>query len=500
MESEAPTQGGERRIDGRRRNAALERRVLRYARERAVLRPGEHVLAAVSGGPDSTALLLILSRLAPALGLTLAVGHFDHGLRGPAAARRERSYVEGLCDRLDVPVQLGAGDTRAQARAHRLSLEEAARDLRYGFLANAAAAAGCTVVATGHTADDQVETVLLHIIRGSGLAGLAGMAARGSWPLTGREGLDVGRPLLCLRRQETDRYCRGEGLAPVEDPSNASPRFLRNRVRLELLPLLRQYNRRIDSALLGLAEAAGADLAVLEAMAGDALASDNGGQAVVMSRRRLGELPEGLRRHALRLAVRRLLGDVRDLHRNHIDALLAGLARGVGYHLDLPRGLHFDVGYEEATLSLEQAEGPGPRPASLRPVQPSPPEAPLTVPGLTSWEPWRVEAEVTAVSPERPPADPWQAWLDADVTGEDLRVRSRRPGDRFQPLGLAGEKKLQDFFVDARVPRAQRDAVPLVCGKPGIVWVVGHRIDGRARVTEATRRVLRLRFRQASEG
>jgi tRNA(Ile)-lysidine synthase len=498
MEGEAVAGSRPGRIDGRRRNAALDRRVLRYVRDRAVLRPGERVLAAVSGGPDSTALLLILSRLAPSLDLTLTAAHFDHGLRGRLAARRERSYVEALCRRLGVPLQVGAGDTRAQARTHGLSREEAARELRYAFLAEAAAAAGCTVVATGHTAGDQVETVLLHIIRGSGLAGLAGMTARGPWPLSGREGLDVGRPLLCLRRQETADYCREEGLEPVVDPSNVSPAFLRNRVRLELLPLLRQYNRRIDSALLRLAEAAGADLAVLEGMAADVLSPGGGGQAVVLCRRRLAELPEGLRRHALRLAVRRLLGDLRDLHGDHIDALLAGLARGVGYHLDLPRGLRFDVGYEEATLALEREEGAAFRPAPSSVFQTAPPEAPLTVPGVTSWGPWLVEAELRPADGGPPAVDPWQAWLDADVTGEDLRVRSWRPGDRFRPLGLGGEKKLQDFFVDARIPRAQRDAIPLVCGKPGIVWVVGHRIDERARVTEATHRLLRLRFRRVA--
>ena len=505
MESEAGPRSRQGRIDGRRRNAALERRALWYVRDRAVLHPGERVLAAVSGGPDSTALLLILSRLAPSLDLSLTAAHFDHGLRGPSAARRERSYVEAICHRLGVPLRVGAGDTRAQARAYRLSREEAARELRYAFLAEAAAAAGCTVVTTGHTADDQVETVLLHIVRGSGLAGLAGMAARGPWPLAGREGLDVGRPLLCLRRQETAHYCRGEGLEPVVDPSNVSPAFLRNRVRLELLPLLRQYNPRIDSALLRLAEAARADLAVLEGMAADVLSPGGGGQAVVLSRRRLAGLSEGLRRHALRLAVRRLLGDLRDLHGDHIDALLAGLARGVGYHLDLPRGIRFDVGYEEATLSLEQGEAPALRAAPSSASEAPHPEATLTVPGVTSWGPWLVEAELTAVGlpagqagAETSSADPWQAWLDADVTGEDLRVRSWRPGDRFRPLGLAGEKKLQDFFVDARIPRAQRDAVPLVCGEPGIVWVVGHRIDGRARVTEATHRLLRLRFRWAT--
>jgi len=500
VEGRAPEQDRVRGTGGRRRKAAIERRLLRYVRDRAVLRPGERVLVAVSGGPDSTALLLILSRLAVALDVVLFAAHFDHGLRGPSAARRERSYVETLCDRLSVPVQAGAGDTRSHARAHRFSREEAARDLRYEFLAEAAAAAGCTVVTTGHTADDQVETVLLHLIRGSGLAGLAGMAARGPWPLAGRGDLDVGRPLLCLRRQEADRYCRDEGLEPIKDPSNASPAFLRNRVRLELLPLLRQYNPRIDSALLRLAEAAGADLTVLEGVASDALATNGSGHDMVLSRARLSELPEGLRRHALRSAVRRLLGDLHDLHGDHIDALLAGLARGVGYHLDLPRGLRFDVGYDEATLSLEQAQAPGLRPGPSSPPQPCPPETPLAVPGLTPWGPWLVEAEVLARTADTPPADPRQAWLDADVTGETLRVRSRRPGDRFQPLGLAGEKKLQDFFVDARVPRAQRDAVPLVCGEPGIVWVVGHRIDGRARVTEATSRVLRLRFRLVGAG
>jgi tRNA(Ile)-lysidine synthase len=507
MAGEAPARNRPGRIDGRRRNAAVERRALRYVRDQAVLRPGERVLAAVSGGPDSTALLLILWRLAPGLDLSLTAAHFDHGLRGPSAARREQSYVEALCRRVDMPLVVGAGDTRAEARARGLSREEAARELRYAFLAEAAAGAGCTVVTTGHTADDQVETVLLHIIRGSGLAGLAGMAARGPWPLTGREGLDVGRPLLCLRREETARYCQEESLEPVADPSNVLPAFLRNRVRLELLPLLRQYNRRIDSALLRLAEAAAADLAVLEGMAVDVLSTGGGRQAVVLSRRRLAELPEGLRRHALRLAARRLLGDLRDLHGEHVDALLAGLARPwrVGYHLDLPRGLRFDVGYEEAVLALEPREAAAFRPPPSGPAQPPSPEAPLVVPGVTCWGPWLVETELAAVGrpaeqagAETPSADPWQAWLDADVTGEDLRVRSWRPGDRFRPLGLAGEKKLQDFFVDARIPRAQRDAVPLVCGRPGIVWVVGHRIDGRARVTEATHRVLRLRFRRVT--
>ncbi len=504
MEGDPPARKRDGRGDRRRRSAALERRVLRYVRDEAVVRPGERVLAAVSGGPDSTALLVVLSHLASALDLTVVAAHFDHGLRGRTAARRERSHVESLCRRLEVPVRLGAGDTRAHARSRRLSLEEAARELRYGFLAEAATGTGCTVVATGHTASDQVETVLLHLIRGSGLAGLAGMAPRAPWPLTGRDDPEVSRPLLCLGRQETADYCQSQGLDPVDDPTNVSPRFLRNRVRVELLPLLRQYNPQIDSALLRTAETARADLAVLEGMASDALVNDGGGQAVILSRSRLKELPEGLQRHALRLAVRRLLGDTRDIEGDHIEALIAGLAAEPGHHVDLPRGLRFDMGNEGAILALTQAEGSGsPEPAGPGPAPPA--EARLAVPGITRWGEWQVEVATADVSgavegAQTPPADPWQAWLDADIVGEDLWVRSRRPGDRFQPLGMAGEKKLQDFFVDARVPRAERDAVPLVRGRPGIVWVVGHRIDERARITGATRRVLRLRFQRPGTG
>ena len=214
--------------------------------------------------------------------------------------------------------------------------------------------------------------------------------------------------------------------------------------------------------------------------------------AVVLSRRRLEKLPEGLQRRVLRLAVRRLLGDLRELQGDHVEALLAGLAAWRRLSLwTCPAASASTWATRRRHLSLEQEEGA----PALSTASEAAPEAPLTVPGVTAWGPWLVEAEVSAEQGSLP-ADPWRAWLDADVTGDELRVRSRRPGDRFQPLGLAGEKKLQDFFVDARVPRAQRDAVPLVCGRPGIVWVVGHRIDGRARVTEATRRVLRLRFRR----
>jgi tRNA(Ile)-lysidine synthase len=180
---------------------AIERRVQRFIRKHDLLHSGDSVLVGVSAGPDSTALLLLLARLATKLRLKLTAAYFDHRLRGMKEAQRERVFVAALAEGLGLPLITGGADVRGHARESRISLEEAAREQRYAFLAEAADRSGAGVVAVGHTADDQVETVLLHIIRGSGLGGLAGMAARASWPLTGGEGLDVGRPLLCLRHQ-----------------------------------------------------------------------------------------------------------------------------------------------------------------------------------------------------------------------------------------------------------------------------------------------------------
>lgn len=464
----------------------LERRVLRYIREHALLARGERVLVGVSGGPDSSALLLILASLARPLRVELRAAYFDHRLRGPRASARERRAVEDLAARAGLPLVAGSGDVRAHAQASRLSLEEAARELRYRFLAQAAREAACGVVAVGHTAGDCVETVLLHILRGSGLRGLSGMAPRSPWPLPAAgDALALVRPLLGLTREETEAYCREAGLTPLRDPSNRSPAFLRNRVRNQLLPLLRRYNPGVDAALLRLADAARADLEIIEKLAGDAIpaTASPDSSLVRLPRRRLADLPQSLRLHALRLAAERLLGDARDLGDRHLRAMAAAAGRPVGTRLDLPRDLRLEVGYDQVILSLGSAPAVSPFPAE---------EMPLAVPGRTVVGPWTFQVE-TAGADDQPSSDPWEALVDARAVGERLWLRRRRPGDRFQPLGMPQDKKLQDFLVDERVPRAERNALPLVCAPRGIVWVVGHRLAEWARVRPTTLERLRLR-------
>jgi len=463
---------------------SLRARARHFIVDHGLIRAGDRVLVAVSGGPDSTCLLLTLAALQHSLGFELHAAHFDHGLRGQRAAAREQRFVRSLTNRLAVPLRTGSGDVRARARG--ASIEEAARELRYRFLAGVARRQRCNVVAAGHTRDDQAETVLMHILRGSGMHGLAGMGASASWPVAVSGAVPrLVRPLLALSRAETEACCRAAGLRPVRDPSNRSPAFLRNRVRAELLPLLRSYNPRIDDALVRLATTASSDIELLEALAAAAPARTKRGEAR-LRRRALRDLPSPLQRHAVRGAVARLLGSARGLSQRHVLAVLRAAAGPAGAQLDLPRGLQARVTRDAVVLTTRPA--PATRSLPARSVA-------LAAPGSARIGPWRIEARLL----QRRPADLRRtaggavAYLDADALGGRLSLRRRRPGDRFQPLGLARPKKLQDFLVDARVPREERDAIPLLVSRQGIAWVAGQRPAEWAKVAPATRRVLRLR-------
>ncbi len=453
---------------------SIDKRVAEFVGRHDGLESGETVVAAVSGGRDSTALLLILSRIARELKLKVRAGHFDHQLRQPSEADGDRRFVASLCRALRVPLATGRGNAGTRAKREKESTEDAARKIRYRFLGNEARDAEASAVATGHTLDDRAETVLLHILRGSGLSGLAALAARSPWPF-GR-GPALARPIIELRREETERYCRESGVEPRRDPTNDLPIATRNRVRNELMPSLREFNPRVDEALVRLADAAVIDDDFVDRVAQRdwlALASATRGR-VVFPREAFEGFHPAIRARLLMRAAERLGGDASPAasHLTNIDAALGKPTSRVS----LPGGLICSIAKQRITIS--RAGQARERPA----------EATLTVPGTTSWGAWKLTAEeATGALPKR--IDGLEAYLAAAAVRGQLRVRSRRPGDRLRPLGMRGEKKVQDILIDAKVPAEERDDVPILCDDEGVLWVVGQRLAERGAVRRKGRMV-----------
>jgi tRNA(Ile)-lysidine synthase len=501
----------------------LESKVLDFVQRYSLISPGEIVVVGVSGGADSVCLLHVLAKWQEGLGIKLHAAHLNHQLRG-GESEADAEYVSDLAGSLGIPITIGRQDVAGYRIERNFSVEEAARELRYAFLARVAGEVGANRIAIGHTRDDQVETVLMHILRGTGITGLCGLApcspvptcrddGQGmSWPTssmslrTERSNLLVIRPLLDIAREETASYCQEHRLNPHIDSSNLSLSFFRNRLRLQLLPLLRQYNPSVDQALLRLADIAKEDIVFIEQQASElwnevARQEDN---TIYLNRKQIASLSIALQRQLLRMAVTKLAGDTRDFEASHIEAARSLLNKPVGKKIPLPHGFICKGGYAEIVII-------GAARQSQPPPYPFPPltgEFPLKVPGKTVFPGWEVIASMVRERVASPSSrgvvgtsevacqSNIVAHFDFHKTGAKLSVRQRQPGDRFQPLGMSMPKKLYEFMVDAKIPCSWRGRIPIVCSPQQIIWVVGWRIDDRVKITPTSRgkEILRLEF------
>ena len=462
-------------------NRRFESDVHRYIDAEGLWPDGGGLLIAVSGGPDSTALLLALSRLSRRHEIDLVVAHFNHGLRADRTAALEEAAVRKLASTLELPVVLGHGNVQALATAEKLSIEDAARRERYRFLARAARQNGCGYVAVGHTATDQAETVLAHILRGAGLDGLASMPARARWPISGGENLTLVRPLLRKSHEDTLTYCAANKIEALEDETNASTLFQRNRIRHEVMPVLRDFNPRVEDALQRLADAARGDLDYIDSVARISLSPGDGGP-VSLGRAVLTNAHAAVRRQTLRLAFEGVAGDTQSLGERNVLAMERLVKFGqTGDSLNLPRNVHADLTRDALVLRIDGA------PSLVLPER----AVTLSVPGAAQFG----TLLVTALPSEATHGGGTSVTVDAEALGASVTVRRRRPGDRMQPSGMDGTKKLQDLLVDAHVPRAQRDAIPLFETSRGIAWVGGLRIAEWARPGEG-RPTLTLSYKE----
>jgi tRNA(Ile)-lysidine synthase len=462
----------------------LTKKVLSTISLNSMLDEGDRVLVAVSGGVDSVVLLDVLCQLAPIYKLELFLSHLDHQLRGEDS-RADARFVSQLASRLGIELVSESVDVSAIARNKKLGIEEAARMVRLRFLRETAIDLKSDKIAVGHTANDLAETILFNLIRGSGLTGIGGIK-----PVS----LPFIRPLIDVTRDEIVSYANQKGIAWRYDRSNADTRFTRNLIRHQIIPVLESLNPRFVIAMSRTAEIvrdqnqALHDL--LDPLLQDAIIEESK-HSICLNRNYLKSCSPGVLRALLRQALEKVRGNLQGISKENIDDL-CNLIKSSRSHGELHL-LHAQARLQEDELALSQPE-PGRIPRQDRQET----EVPL---GSTNFPAFGIGLDIE-ISPWNRQIDVLNTRdanteiIDADKVSFPLKLRNRRPGDRFSPLGLSATKKLKDFFIDSHVPFYERDKVPLLCDQRGIILVIGQRISDTVRVDTTTRRVIVIRWEE----
>ncbi len=469
----------------------LEERVLGFIDKHNLLAGQSRLVAGISGGPDSVCLFHILVNIQGKLDFKLYVAHLDHRLRG-ADSEADAQYVRQLANDIDIPVVIEQSDVREYQEEQHIPLEEAAREVRYSFFSQVAESIGASHVAVGHTADDQVETILMHLVRGTGTKGLRGLQPCTLFQFP-EYSITIIRPLLEITQQEVLDYCRYHQLKPRLDTTNLSLSSLRNRLRHQLIPLLQSYNPRVNEAILRMAEITGDDLSFLDRESTRLWdrVTEKDNDTITFDKAAFLDLPLSMQRIILRTAMETLLSNIRDIESRHIEEIINVLDKSAGKRLDLPRGIVFSIEYDRYLL--------GKNITNYSPFPLLKDEHILNIPGETVLPVWKVTANIINGEQMTEKDNKFCAFFDIEKTGRGIKVRSRREGDRFQPLGMTHSKKLGEFMIDAKIPNAWRDNIPIVCSPQHIIWVVGWRIDDRVKVTGNTNQVLCLEFERTSD-
>lgn len=456
---------------------ALISRVEHTVRRQRLFRPGDTLVVGLSGGADSSALLDLLTKL-PDYNLHLIAAHLNHTLRG-AESDADEEFCRELASRYAIPYESRRVDVTKMAADFRLNLEDAGRRARIEFLDEVRCIYGAAAVILAHHADDQAETVLMRLLRGSGMTGLSGMAHRN---LRGYL-----RPLLDISRADIERYLLARGLSWREDASNSDTAYLRNRIRHQLLPLLEEYNPAIRSCLAATASILGDDETLLGELAARAFSGscrmEEGRVACGVGQ--LRELNPALRRRVLRHAFMQLTGTLVGVGLRHIDALCDLIDSGrPNSRLALPQGVAAVREYDRLLLIRADAD-----------IHDAAFELLIAEPGLYDLpHGGSIAVDASATAPF--PTDPGTACFDLGNIPFPWLVRTFRPGDRIAPFGMSGRKKVKDIFIDRKIPFSERKRIPLLFCGDELVWVAGVCVSESCRIDTPSAAVVRVAWRE----
>ena len=472
----------------------------------------DHLLVGVSGGPDSVALLYLLMELRDIYNLQLYIVHLNHMLRGNES-NEDAEYVKRLAKKMKLPVFIGKRDVGKFAKASKLSLEEAARIQRYEFYKQIADKLNIRKIALGHTADDNAETVLMRLLRGAGEQGLTGI-----YPVRRIGDLEIIRPLLNIYRREIESFLKEKKISARTDSSNTDNRFFRNKVRLELIPLLeKNYNQNIKQVLINTADILKEDNECLEEITekfyrqaehptskprteilwfrakgefGDTnnpVGDGHARPAIHLSVQKIGDFPLAIQRRVIRYGIKKLIGHLRQITYQHCNEVLKLLKSNLAYGMiDLPNGLVVERMRRELVIRRRKTQ-------NIHSII-----YPVKIPGETLVPEFGVKL-ICAISKRKTnfklsTQNPYQESFDYGKIKEPLFIRTRKNGDTFQPLGMIGKKKVKDFLIDQKISQPKKNRVLLLTDKSDIIWVAGLRISERFKVTEKTKQVLKVMF------
>ena len=446
-----------------------------------MLESGDRVIVGVSGGPDSMALLYALNQIKRNYDLELKIAHLNHGFRGEEA-KREAQFVEDIAQKLELPCEVKTVDVPAYKRKNSLSSQEAARVIRYQFLENVREHFQAKKIALGHNADDQAETLMMWLLRGSGLRGLSGIP-----PV--REGVII-RPLIETTREEIEAFLKERGIPFVVDSSNQQIHYLRNRLRHELFPLLREnYNPQLVKNLVQTASILRTEDECLEAIARDSLkkiiVSEERGSVIVDIKSFLA-LPLAIQLRCLRSALGQVKGDLRRISSTHLYDIIKVVSNDEPNKvLKLPEGIRVEKSYHYLIVKLRKA-APPPFYYHFTSIPDQ-----IRIEEIGKEMTFKIVEDDHSVRKKNPHI----AYLDGEKVLMPLTIRNSKPGDRFQPLGMRGEKKIKDLLIDEKVPLAERRRVPLLFFGDVLGWVGGMRINHQLRVTKSTKKVLKIEIK-----